>query len=108
MSDKAGHADVESNEGGVAVQTKPAPVKRPPQLLPPYKVLLHNDDVNDIGHVIESIIMIAALNFEDAVLRTKEAHETGVALILTTHRERAELIQQQFASRGLTATIEPA
>jgi ATP-dependent Clp protease adaptor protein ClpS len=102
------HAEVESNEGGVAVQTKPAPLKRPPQLLPPYKVLLHNDDVNDMIFVIETIMMLAALNQQDAIERMKEAHETGVALLLTTHRERAELIQQQFASRGLTVTIEPA
>jgi ATP-dependent Clp protease adapter protein ClpS len=37
-----------------------------------------------------------------------EAHTTGVALVLTTHRERAELYQEQFKSRRLTVTIEPA
>ena len=31
-----------------------------------------------------------------------------VALLLVTHRERAELIQEQFQTRGLTVTIEPA
>ena len=108
MSQKAGHADVESNEGGVAVQTKPAPVKRPPQLLPPYKVLLHNDDVNSRQFVVETIVMLTPLNEQDAVLKMDEADKTGVALLMTTHRERAELVQQQFASRGLTVTIEPA
>ena len=33
---------------------------------------------------------------------------TGVALLLTTHKERAELYQEQFQSKGLTVTIEPA
>ncbi|MEX2216753.1 MAG: ATP-dependent Clp protease adaptor ClpS [Phycisphaeraceae bacterium] len=106
----------ESNDGGTnggsggsaAVKTKPAPVKRPPQLLPPYKVLLHNDDTNDMKFVIETIVMLTTLNAQDALLRMEEAHDTGVALLVTTHKERAELYQQQFASRGLTVTIEPA
>jgi ATP-dependent Clp protease adapter protein ClpS len=42
------------------------------------------------------------------VERTVEAHESGVALLMVTHRERAELIQEQFQTRGLTVTIEPA
>jgi len=107
MSDNQNHASVESG-GAVAVETKAVPKKRPPQLLPPFKVLLHNDDVNDILFVVESIVMLTPLNEQDAVERMKEAHETGVALLMTTHRERAELIQQQFSSRGLTVTIEPA
>jgi len=38
----------------------------------------------------------------------EEADKTGVALLLTTHKERAELYQEQFTSKGLTVTIEPA
>ena len=40
-------------KGGVAVKTKPKrakkpkPQSKPPQPLPPWKVLLHNDDKND-------------------------------------------------------------
>ncbi|HRP63306.1 MAG TPA: ATP-dependent Clp protease adaptor ClpS [Phycisphaerales bacterium] len=41
----------ESQEGGVAVQAAPPRVDR----MPPWKVLLHNDDVNEIGFVIETI-----------------------------------------------------
>jgi hypothetical protein len=36
-----------------------------------------------------------------------EADKTGVALLLTTHKERAELYKDQFESKGLTVTIEP-
>ena len=32
----------------------------------------------------------------------------GVALLLVTHKERAELYADQFQSKGLTVTIEPA
>ena len=84
------------------------PSTKPPKPLPPWKVLLHNDDVNTHEHVIESITMLTTLNVQDAILRTTEADKSGVALLLTTHKERAELYRDQFASRSLTVTIEPA
>jgi ATP-dependent Clp protease adaptor protein ClpS len=99
--------------GGAAVakpksSRKTSPKKKPPQPLPPWKVLLHNDDKNDVLFVVDTIVELTSLKKQDAVLRTKEAHETGVALLLTTHKERAELYQEQFQSKGLTTTIEPA
>lgn len=78
------------------------------QQLPPYKVLLHNDDVNDMGYVVRTIMELVHLNQQDAQLRMWEAHTTGVALLLVTHKERAELVAEQFASKKLTVTIEPA
>ena len=85
-------------------ETKP----KPPQPLPPWKVLLHNDDVNAIDYVIVSIVELTPLNEQSALLRTKEAHDTGVTLLLVTHKERAELYQEQFQAKQLTVTIEPA
>jgi ATP-dependent Clp protease adaptor protein ClpS len=94
------------------IQTVAAPAKRPaktpPKPLPPFKVLLHNDDVNEFEHVIRSIIKLTPLNTDDALLKTVEAHQSGVALLLVTHKERAELYVDQFASVGLTVTIERA
>jgi len=87
---------------------KTAPKQKPPQMLPPWKVLLHNDDKNEVAHVVHTIMELTTLKEQDAKLRTKEAHETGVALLLTTHKERAELYKDQFESKGLTVTIEPA
>lgn len=100
----------QSSQGATATKTQPkkAPQKKPPQPLPPWKVLLHNDDKNAFDYVITTIVALTPLNAEDAVLRTLEAHETGVALLLTTHKERAELYKDQFQSKGLTVTIEPA
>jgi ATP-dependent Clp protease adaptor protein ClpS len=98
----------------VDVEAKPADKPRPveprnkPRNLPPFKVLLHNDDVNSVDHVIASILRLTNLAPEEALLRTLEAHHTGVALLLTTHRERAELYIDQFASLQLTTTAEPA
>jgi len=111
--EKAASTDNASgNQAGAAVKSKPkkkrASKPKPPQHLPPWKVLLHNDDKNDMPFVVESIVQLTPLNQEDAILRMKEAHETGVALLLVTHKERAELYKDQFESKGLTVTIEPA
>ena len=75
---------------------------------PLFKVLLHNDDVNTPQYVVETIVALTTLNEQDATIRMKEADTTGVALLLTTHKERAELYKDQFESKGLTVTIEPA
>ena len=105
--------DAASDSSGTATAKpkrarKTAPKPRPPQMLPPWKVLLHNDDVNDHQHVVNTIVELTTLKEQDAKLRMKEAEETGVALLLTTHKERAELYKEQFQSKGLTVTIEPA
>ncbi len=101
------------DQGAHSVATLSAPAKKPakptrkPRRLPPYKVLLHNDDVSVFEHVIHSIVKLAGLPVEEAILKTLEAHETGVALLLVTHLERAELYVDQFTSVKLTVTIEP-
>ena len=84
-----------------------APAKPRPRKLPLWKVLLHNDDVNAFDKVIRAIRQLTALSKEEAIVRTIEAHRKGVALLLVTHQERAELHVEQFASTGLTVTAEP-
>jgi ATP-dependent Clp protease adapter protein ClpS len=97
--------------GATATIVKPrtAPRTAPPRVdrMPQWKILLHNDSVNEIGYVVETIIELVATNPLQALLQTLEAHKSGVALLATTHRERAELLQEQFASKRLTVTIEP-
>ena len=93
-------------QGGTATKTKPTRPKL--RKLPPWKVLLHNDPVNAMNFVVETIVMLTPLNETDAVQRMLEAHQSGLTLLLTTYHERAELYQQQFASKGLTVTIEAA
>jgi ATP-dependent Clp protease adapter protein ClpS len=58
--------------------------------------------------VVETICDLTPLNLERAAAATVEAHNTGVALLLTTHRERAELYVEQFYSKKMKVTIEPA
>ena len=87
--------------------TLPCPVPKKPGHLPRFKVLLHNDDINDMDFVIETLIELTTLSEQDAVKITFEADAQGVALVLVTHKERAELFTEQFASKGLIATMEP-
>jgi ATP-dependent Clp protease adaptor protein ClpS len=75
--------------------------------LPPFKVVLHNDDVNTFEHVILAILKVTPLKEPEAIERTIEAHETGQAVLLITNQERAELYVDQFASLSLTVTCEP-
>ncbi|MFH0980676.1 MAG: ATP-dependent Clp protease adaptor ClpS [Planctomycetota bacterium] len=99
-----------SESHGTALVTpdrKTTPAKREPGRLPPYKVLLHNDDKNTFEHVVRSILGLTHLPETEAVQKTLEAHETGLSLLVVTHKERAELYQEQFASLSLTVTIEP-
>lgn len=87
-------------------RSKPAPPKV--DKLPPYKVLLHNDDHNEMTYVVLTILSLTPLKEYEAIRRMAEAHKRGVTLLLTTHKERAELYRDQFKSKGLTVTIEPA
>ena len=87
---------------------KTTPKRKPPRHLPQWKVLLHNDDKNERVFVVKTVMELTPLNEQEAVLRMDEADKTGVALLLTTHKERAELYQEQFTSKGLVVTIEPA
>lgn len=77
------------------------------QTLPPYKVILHNDDVNSFEHVVHTVLELTPLNELEALEKTLEAHETGQSILLITHKERAELYVDQFATKNLTATCEP-
>jgi ATP-dependent Clp protease adapter protein ClpS len=112
MAEKEKNEDAESSKGGVATKPKrakkPKTQSKPPRPLPPWRVLLHNDDKNEMLFVVKTVMELTPLKEQDAKLRTLEAHETGVALLLVTHKERAELYKDQFASKGLIVTIEPA
>jgi ATP-dependent Clp protease adaptor protein ClpS len=89
-----------------AARPKPKPVRKRKHL-PLYRVLLHNDDVNDMEYVVITIMELVHLAREEAQIKMLEAHHTGVSLLLVTHKEKAELLQEQFHSKRLTVTIEP-
>jgi ATP-dependent Clp protease adaptor protein ClpS len=102
--DSAG-ADVSHNAASASTRPKPLPPTTKP--LPRWRVLLHNDDVNEMQYIVNTIISLTRLEASSAVEKTNEAHKSGLSLLLTTHQERAELFQQQFQSANVTVTIEP-
>lgn len=79
------------------------------ELLPPYRVVLHNDDHNAMDHVIEALLKsISNLTRERASEIMLETHERGQATAATCPLELAELYRERLESYGLTATIERA
>ncbi len=109
MTEQESHPDTgQPDSGGCATAVRTKPGRTAPKHLPPWRVLLHNDDVNDTLYVTDTIVELTTLNRREAVQRMLEAHQRGLALLLTTHREHAELLCEQFASKHLTVTVEPA
>ena len=79
------------------------------KLLPPWAVILHNDDHNSMDHVVRSLLRcVPSLTPESAVEVMMHAHEHGQATVLSCPKETAELYRQRLESCALTATIEPA
>ncbi len=79
------------------------------RLLPPWNVILHNDDHNSMDHVIASLLAsVQSLTPERAVEIMFTAHEHGQAVVVSCVKEAAEHYRDRLESRGLTATIEPA
>lgn len=93
-------------------ESVPASRRKPSQprmdKLPPYRVLLHNDDVNEMLWVVDALVELTPLDRERAMEVMLRAHTRGVCQVLVTHRERAELYVEQLRSRALVATAEPA
>lgn len=89
-------------------KTKPAVPYRKVDEMPPWRVLLHNDDFNEMNFVVDSILRLTPLSFDKAYRCMLEAHEHGLSLLLVTHQERAELYRDQFRSKQLLVSIEPS
>ena len=79
------------------------------ETLPPYRVVLHNDDVNSMAHVVHALrASVPDLTAERATEIMLEAHANGQAEVITCPLELAELYRDRLESFGLTATIERA
>ncbi|KAA0212947.1 MAG: ATP-dependent Clp protease adaptor ClpS [Leptolyngbya sp. PLA3] len=87
-----------------------SPSTTPPKVdrLPPFHLVLHNDDVNDMGHVVDALTSVTPVRQSDAQKIMITAHFRGWAIVMTTHRERAELYRDRLRSKALVATVEPA
>lgn len=93
-----------------ATTSEPAPTCEPApkttKQLPPWKLILHNDDVNTAEYVVNKVQEITKLDEEVAVQKVLEADKEGLALLLTTHKEKAELLVEMFESCKIDVTME--
>ena len=80
-----------------------------PAILPPWSVILHNDDQNDMVYVVRSLIKcVPNLGARRATQIMFEAHSQGKAVVTTCPLELAELYRERLQTCGLTASIEKA
>jgi ATP-dependent Clp protease adaptor protein ClpS len=79
------------------------------QLLPRYRVLLHNDDVNTQDFVVHALLRtVPGLGLVGATRVMLEADTLGCAQVTVCPKELAEYYQERLLGYGLTSTIEPA
>ncbi len=78
------------------------------KLLPPYKVIVHNDDYNEMNYVIFALVnSVTLLTLQEAEDIMLTAHLSGRAVVTVCPKEVAEYYQERLLSYHLTATIEP-
>ncbi len=74
---------------------------------PKYKVLLHNDPVNTMDYVVETLReVVPQLSEQDALNIMLETHNSGVGLVIVCDLEPAEFYSESLKAKGLTSTIE--
>ncbi len=90
------------------IETERAP-RTLQEILPPYSVILHNDDTHSMDYVVAALVKaVSTLTVEAATAIMFEAHTNGLALVVTCPLEQAELYRDRLRSFGLGVTIEKA
>ncbi len=82
-------------------------VQRVRKVSPKYKVLLHNDPVNTMDYVVETLRhVVPQLSEQDALNIMLETHNNGIGLVIVCDLEPAEFYSESLKAKGLTSTIE--
>jgi ATP-dependent Clp protease adaptor protein ClpS len=84
--------------------TRPKPPA--PKQLPPFNVVLLDDDVHTYAYVIEMLGVVFSHGLEKAYQMAKEVDKTGRVIVLTTHKELAELKRDQILAYGADPRME--
>ena len=101
--------DIETQRG---VRRDELPIAQT-ELEPPYRVLIHNDDVTPMEFVIAVLRAVFFLSNMDAVAVMMRAHYTGLAYVMTLPFEEAKYRVGQAhgvaraAGYPLTFSLEP-
>ena len=88
------------------IKVKPAKPKQKPRKLPPWNVVLLDDDDHTYAYVIEMLQKVFGHGDQQAYKMAKEVDETGRVIVLTTHKERAELKRDQIVGYGADPRLE--
>jgi ATP-dependent Clp protease adapter protein ClpS len=83
------------------------PGHRQPGPLPRWRLVLLNCGMTDLMVIVRTIMELTHFCRTEATHKMWQAHHWGRALLLTTHRERAELYVEQFADKGVVVAVEP-
>ena len=84
-------------------------VERRRRILPPYAVILHNDDVHDMLEVVQALRRsVPGLSAVQATRIMLDAHQHGQAVVIICPLEQAEYYQQRLQTYGLTVTVRAA
>lgn len=79
-----------------------------PGPLPLWNVVLRYEGWTCVTEVVEQVMLLTGIGKDRAINAAVEARRSGRAVLLTTHRERAELYERQFARGNVTVTLEAA
>ncbi len=110
------------NESTICQMPVVEPAKREtkqPERLPPYHVILVDDDDHTFDYVIGMLARVFGYTREHSLMLAAEVDSTGRVIVDTTTLERAELKRDQIHTFGrdwrvprccgsMTAVIEPA
>ena len=78
------------------------------RLLPPHKVVVHNNDYNTFDEVIKVLMKaVPGMPYEQAVGYAYEVHNTGAAVPFCGPKERAEAVAAVIRTIGIKVTVEP-
>ena len=104
MPDEA--AVVEPPPPPAPAAAKPKPTGKPESKpLPPYHVVLLNDEEHSYAYVIEMLGKVCAHPVEVAFRMAEQVDTKGRVIVLTTHKERAELKREQIVNYGADVTM---
>ena len=97
-------SEIGENNNAAVLEKKPAEFKNKS---PKYKVLLHNDPVNSMEYVTNSLReVVPQLSEQDAISIMLEAHNTGIGLVIVCDLEPAEFYCESLKSKGISSSIE--
>jgi len=81
-------------------RTDQKPDNSKPKVLPPYAVIVYNDDKHTFPYVIETFQKVFGYTLQKCLLLAKEIHLKGRSVVWSGSKEVAELKRDQIIGAG--------